>query len=601
MSQRREFTRNFSIIAHVDHGKSTLADRLLEVGMVMNDRTKKDQVLDSMDIERERGITIKANNASFDYTALDGNVYHLNLIDTPGHVDFNYEVSRSLTACEGVLLIVDASQGVEAQTLANFYLALDLDLKIIPVINKIDLPAADVEKTKLMIEDSLGLDSDEAIPISAKTGLNVKEVLEAICMHIPPPRGDDDKPVKALIYDSYFDTYMGVVAKVRMFDGVLKKGDPIYLMNTQKSFQITEVGVNRLSLLPQEKLVAGDVGYVVAGIKKVSDAKTGDTITNPSNPASDSIKGFKDAKPMVFAGLFPVNGEDFDNLVDAIEKLKLNDSAIIFERETSAALGFGFRVGYLGLLHMEIVQERLEREFNLYLITTAPSVKYKVITTKNEIFEFDNPSKFPDPVAIESCEEPYVKATVITPETYVGNIMGLVMDKRGIHLNTVYLTKDKVQLTYELPLSELIFEFYDRLKSLTKGYASLDYEECGYKKSNLVKMDILVNGDVVDALSSIVHRSKAEERGRVIIERLKNLIHRQQFAIPIQAAVGAKILARETISALRKDVTAKCYGGDISRKRKLLEKQKEGKKRMKQIGSVEIPQEAFLSILKTGD
>lgn len=599
--ERQKNTRNFSIIAHVDHGKSTLADRLLEVGMVTDARTKKDQILDSMDIERERGITIKANNASFEYKANDGNIYYLNLIDTPGHVDFNYEVSRSLTACEGVLLVVDASQGVEAQTLANFYLALELDLKIIPVINKIDLPAADVEKTKFMIEDSLGIDGDEAIPISAKTGINIKEVLEAIVQRIPAPKGDHSGPLKALIYDSYFDPYMGVVAKLRLFDGTLTKGDTIYLMNAQKQFQVTEVGINQLQLLPAPALEAGDVGYMIAGIKKVGDAKTGDTVTHQNRMANEAIQGFKDAKPMVFAGLFPINGEQFDELVDAIEKLKLNDSAIVFEKETSAALGFGFRVGYLGLLHMEIVQERLEREFNLSLITTAPSVKYRITTTKNEVFEIDNPSRFPDPVMIERSEEPFVKATIITPDQYVGNIMSLVIDKRGHHMDTLYLSKDKVQLTYEIPLAELIFEFYDKLKSYTKGYASLDYEEVGYRESKLSKMDILVNGEPVDALSNIVHKSKAEERGRVIIEKLKELIPRHQFMIPLQAAIGSKIVARESISALRKNVTAKCYGGDITRKKKLLEKQKEGKKRMKQIGSVEIPQEAFLSILKTGD
>jgi GTP-binding protein LepA len=601
VNERQKFTRNFSIIAHVDHGKSTLADRLLEIGLVTDKRTQKNQILDSMDIERERGITIKANNASFDYHAKDGNVYHLNLIDTPGHVDFTYEVSRSLAACEGVLLIVDASQGVEAQTLANLYLAMDLDLRIIPVINKIDLPSADIDKCKLMIEESLGLNPEEAIPISAKTGLNVQEVLEAICYLLPPPVGDVDAPLKALIYDSFFDTYMGVVAKVRLYDGRLKKGEMIHMMNIGRQFTVTEVGINRLSMVACEELQAGDVGYVVAGMKKMGDAKTGDTITHANRQTAEDVKGFKDAKPMVFAGLFPINGEDFDALVDAIEKLKLNDSALTFERENSAALGFGFRVGYLGLLHMEIVQERLEREFNLALITTAPSVKFRITTTKDEVVEVDNPSKWPDPILIGKSEEPFVKATIIAPESYVGNIMSLVIEKRGIHLDTVYLSKDKLQLTYELPLAELIFEFYDKLKSYTKGYASLDYEEVGYRDSKLVRMDILVNGEPVDALSSIVHKTKAEERGRVIIEKLKDLIPRHQFMIPLQAAIGSKVVARESISALRKNVTAKCYGGDISRKKKLLEKQKEGKKRMKQIGNVEIPQEAFLSILKTGD
>lgn len=601
MEDRQEYTRNFSIIAHVDHGKSTLADRLLEIGLVTNNRTKKDQILDSMDIERERGITIKANNASFDYLAENGKTYYLNLIDTPGHVDFNYEVSRSLLACEGVLLIVDASQGVEAQTLANLYLAMELDLRIIPIMNKIDLPSADIEKTKILIEEALGLDAEEAIPISAKTGVGVKDVLEAITKLIPPPKGSKEKPLKALVYDSIFDNYMGVVAKLRLFDGKVKKGDTIFFMNAEKEFHVTEVGINRLKLMETDHLEAGDVGYVVAGIKKVSDAKTGDTVTLKNNQADQAVQGFKDAKPMVFAGLFPINGEDFDTLVDAIEKLKLNDSAIIFERENSNALGFGFRVGYLGLLHMEIVQERLEREFNLDLITTAPSVKYRLTDPKGVTLEIDNPSKFPEQQFIVKSEEPYVKATIISPEEYVGNIMSLVMDKRGIHMDTIYLSQDKVQLTYELPLSELIFEFYDKLKSNTKGYASLDYEEVGYRESKLVKMEILVNGENVDALSTIVHKSKADDRGRSIIEKLKEIIPKQQFMIAIQAAIGAKIIARESISALRKNVTAKCYGGDISRKKKLLEKQKEGKKRMKQIGSVEIPQEAFLAVLKTGD
>lgn len=599
MSDKQQFIRNFSIIAHIDHGKSTLADRLLEIGQVTNDRTKKDQILDSMDIERERGITIKANNATFDYLAEDGNTYIMNLLDTPGHVDFTYEVSRSLKACERVLLIVDASQGVEAQTLANLYLAMEQDLEILPVMNKIDLPAADVEKTKIQIEESLGLDPQKAVAISAKTGLNVKEVLEQITKQIPSPKGNSNAPLKALVYDSYFDPYMGVVIKIRIFDGRIKKGDRILMMSTGKDFTVNEVGINRINLTPKESLETGEVGYIIAGIKKVSDAKTGDTVTLFSNPTKESVPGYKEAKPMVFAGLFPINGEQFDELVDAIEKLKLNDAALVFEKESSIALGFGFRVGYLGLLHMEIVQERLEREFNLDLITTAPSVKYIIRSKNGEVEEIDNPSRFPEPITIESTEEPYVKATVITPNEYVGNIMSLAMDKRGIQLDTVYLTQDKVQLTYEIPLAELIFEFYDKLKSFTRGYASLDYEPSGYKASQLVKMDILVNGEPVDALSMIVHRSKAEQRGREIIEKLKDLIPRHQFMIPLQAAVGGKILARESISALRKNVTAKCYGGDITRKKKLLEKQKEGKKRMKQIGNVEIPQEAFLAVLKT--
>ena len=601
MEYNIEKIRNFSIIAHIDHGKSTLADRLLELTMVTDNRTKKDQILDTMDIERERGITIKANNASFEYNANDGNKYFLNLIDTPGHVDFTYEVSRSLAACEGVLLIVDASQGVEAQTIANLYLAMEANLKIIPVINKIDLPSADIPKCLELIEDTLGLDPEEAIPISAKTGQNVQQVLEAVVSLIPPPKGDPKAPLKALIYDSYFDSYMGVVVKVRIFDGSVKKGDRIYFMGSEKDFIVTEVGINRLQLVSQEELQAGQVGYIIAGIKKVADARVGDTVTHFDRRTTEAVKGYKEAKPMVFSGLFPVNGEDFDELAEAIEKLKLNDAALVYEKETSLALGFGFRVGYLGLLHIEIVQERLEREFGLALITTAPSVKYRITTTKGEILEVDNPSKFPEPQFIEKTEEPYVKAKIITPNVYVGNIMTLAIEKRGIHVDTIYLGTDKVEMIFEIPLSELIFEFYDKLKSYSKGYASLDYEPIGYRESKLVKMDILVNHEVVDALSVIVHRSRAEQRGRAIIEKLKDIIPRHQFVIALQAAIGGKIIARENISAVRKNVTAKCYGGDITRKRKLLEKQKEGKKRMKQFGSVEIPQEAFLAILKTDD
>ncbi len=601
MIQDEKFIRNFSIIAHIDHGKSTLADRLLELGMVTNDRTKKDQILDTMDIERERGITIKANNASFDFHSKDGNTYLLNLIDTPGHVDFTYEVSRSLMACEGVLLIVDATQGVEAQTLANLYLAMESNLKIIPVINKIDLPSADIPKCMTLIEDTLGLDSEEAIPISAKTGKNVMEVLESITRLIPPPTGNNQSRLKALIYDSYFDTYMGVVVKVRIFEGTVRKGDRVLFMGSQIEHIVTEVGINRLQLTPQDEISAGQVGYLIAGIKKIADARTGDTITHVDNPTNEAVQGYKEAKPMVFSGLFPINGEQFDELTEAIEKLKLNDAALVYEKENSLALGFGFRVGYLGLLHMEIVQERLEREFNLDLITTAPSAKYRITNTKGEIFEVDNPSKFPDPQVIEIMEEPFVKATIITPNEYVGNIMSLVIEKRGVQTDSIYLDQDKVQMIYEIPLAELIFEFYDKLKSYSKGYASLDYEPIGYKQSQLVKLDILVNHEPVDALSTIVHRTRAEQRGRAIIEKLKSLIPKQQFVIAIQAAVGSKVLGRESISAVRKNVTAKCYGGDITRKKKLLEKQKEGKKRMKQFGSVEIPQEAFLAVLKTSD
>ena len=598
---KQEYIRNFSIIAHIDHGKSTLADRLLEFCQITDDRTKKAQILDSMDIERERGITIKANNATFEYKALDGNTYLMNLIDTPGHVDFTYEVSRSLKACEGVLLIVDASQGVEAQTLANLYLAMEHDLEIIPVINKIDLPAANIEKCKLDIEESLGLDSDIAIPVSAKTGKNIQAVLEAIIKYIPAPKGDEKKSLKAIVYDSYFDPYLGIVIKTRIFDGILKKEDSIFFMSNKKSYIVNSLGINQIQLTAKDSLKSGEVGYIISGIKQIKDAQIGDTITHTNKKAEEPIGGFKEAKPMVFSGLYPVNGDDFDDLVEAMEKLQLNDASIFYEKENSNALGFGLRVGYLGLLHMEITQERLEREFNLFLINTAPSVQYEVLNTKDEWSIIDNPSKLPERNFIQIIQEPYVKATIILPNEYVGNIMSLAIEKRGIHQDTVYLSKDKVQLTYEIPLAELIFEFYDKLKSYSKGYASLDYDPIDYKKSDLVKMDILVNGEKVDALSMIVHKTKAEKRGREIIEKLKDCIPRHQFMIPLQAAIGSKIIARENISALRKNVTAKCYGGDITRKRKLLEKQKEGKKRMRQVGSVEIPQEAFLSILKTKD
>ena len=597
----QKYIRNFSIIAHIDHGKSTLADRLLEFCQITNERTKKEQILDSMDIERERGITIKANNVTFQYIAQDGDTYLLNLIDTPGHVDFNYEVSRSLKACEGVLLIVDASQGVEAQTLANLYLAMEHNLEIVPVMNKIDLPAADIEKCKLSIEENLGLDSNMAIQVSGKTGENIDSLLEAIVKYIPAPKGDSHKPLKALIYDSYFDHYLGVVIKTRIFDGVLKKEDNIFFISNQKSYSVHEIGINQIQLISKDKLQAGEVGYLISGIKQIKDAQIGDTITHTNRKTKNYITGFKQAKPMVFSGLYPISGEDFDRLLEAMEKLQLNDASILYEKESSNALGFGLRVGYLGLLHMEITQERLEREFGLSLINTAPSVQYQVLDTKNEWIMIDNPSKLPEKNFIQSIQEPYVKANVILPNQYVGNIMSLAVEKRAIHQNTIYISEDKVQLTYEIPLAELIFEFYDKLKSYSKGYASLDYEPIDYKKSDLVKMDILVNGEKVDALSMIVHKSKAEKRGREIIEKLKDSIPRHQFMIPLQAAIGSKIIARENISALRKNVTAKCYGGDITRKKKLLEKQKEGKKRMRQVGNVEIPQEAFLSILKTKD
>ncbi|HMY45555.1 MAG TPA: translation elongation factor 4 [Leptospiraceae bacterium] len=601
MSVDQKLIRNFSIIAHIDHGKSTLADRILGLGGVTNARTSKDQILDSMDIERERGITIKMNSATFNYKTMDGITYIYNLIDTPGHVDFTYEVSRSLAACEGVLLVVDASQGVEAQTLANLYLAMEANLRIIPVINKIDLPAADVPRCLDLIEKTLGLDPTEAIAVSAKTGLNVPAILESIAKLIPAPSGDLNAPLRAMIYDSYYDSYCGAVMKVRIVDGILRKGDRVSFMSHPRDYQVTEVGITAITNFPKDELAAGEVGYVIAGIKSVEDTRVGDTVTLTSRPASVALPGYRDAKPMVFAGLFPVNGEDYPQLKDAIVKLKMNDAALTFEPETSNALGFGYRVGYLGLLHMEIVQERLEREFNLALINSAPSVKYRITFTNGTVEEIDNPANWPDPQRIEKMEEPYVHANVLTPPEYVGNILALFQDKRGIQENMIYLADGKVQLIYAMPLSELIFEFYDKLKSCSRGYASLDYEPHEYRESDLVKVDILVNAEPVDALAMIVHRGRADMRGRHLVDKLKELIPRQQFQIPLQAAVGAKVIARENISALRKNVTAKCYGGDITRKKKLLEKQKEGKKRMKQIGSVEIPQEAFLALLKTDE
>jgi len=593
-----ENIRNFSIIAHIDHGKSTLADRLLEISEVTNKRTQKSQILDSMDIERERGITIKSNSATFTYKAKNGESYLFNLIDTPGHVDFTFEVTRSLAACEGVLLLVDATQGIQAQTLANFYLALESDLMILPVINKVDLPSADVDKVKAQIEKSLGLDPNDAVSVSAKTGLGVDDLMEAIVKHIPAPKLEANKPLRALLFDAYFDAYRGVVAKLRVFEGELKKNDRIKFMRKGTVYNVNEIGVSRISLVPLEGLSTGEVGYVVTGLKNVSDVMLGDTVTLESNPAKEPWIKYRDVKPMVFSGLYPVNSDDYENLKEAMEKLALNDAALAFEPENSDALGFGYRVGYLGLLHMEIVQERLEREFDLNLISTAPSVVYKVTTVKGSNF-VDNPSLFPDPGIIEYIEEPYVKVNIISPTEYLGNIMTILQEKRGESVAMNYLETTTVQIIYLLPLAEMIFEFYDRLKSASRGYASLDYEFAEYRKSDLVKMDILVHHNTVDALSMIVHRSHADTRGRDIIAQLKELIKKHQFQIPIQAAIGAKIIARESISALRKNVTAKCYGGDITRKKKLLEKQKEGKKRMKMVGSVEIPQEAFLSVLKS--
>lgn len=596
-----EHIRNFCIIAHIDHGKSTLADRLIEATGTLTKREMEAQVLDSMDLERERGITIKAQSVRLLHTAKDGKQYTLNLIDTPGHVDFSYEVSRSLAACEGALLVVDAAQGVEAQTLANVYLALEHDLEIIPVINKIDLPSADVERVKKEIEDIIGLDASEAILASAKSGIGIQDILEAIVERVPAPEDKSDQPTRALIFDSRFDSYKGAIAYVRVKEGSLKKRDIIRMMHDQKDFEVTELGVFTPNLLPVDELTCGAVGCVAASIKNVGDCHVGDTITKADNPAAEPLPGYRKAVSMVYCGLYPTDSKDYDNLRDALEKLNLNDAALEYEPETSIALGFGFRCGFLGLLHMDVIQERLEREYNLTLITTAPSVNYKVHKTNGEVLEIDNPSKLPPPTEIDFIEEPYVKATTIVPKDFVGAIMELSQDKRGEYQSMEYLDETRVSIVYHLPLGEIIYDYFDKLKSATKGYASLDYELIGYQASPMVKMDILLNGEPVDALSIIVHKDRAATRGRALAEKLKELIPRQMFEIPIQAAVGNKIVARETVKAWRKDVLAKCYGGDISRKRKLLEKQKEGKKRMKAVGSVEIPQEAFMAILKVDD
>ena len=593
--------RNFCIIAHIDHGKSTIADRLIEYTGTLQKREMEAQVLDSMDLERERGITIKAQSVRILYKAQDGEEYILNLIDTPGHVDFSYEVSRSLAACEGALLVVDAAQGVEAQTLANVYLALEHDLEIIPVINKIDLPSADPERVKQEIEDIIGLDASEAVLCSAKSGIGIPDILEAIVNKVPAPPDKSDEPTRALIFDSRFDAYKGAIAYVRVKEGTIKAKDTIRMMHDQKDFDVTELGIFTPNLVPVQELPCGSVGCIAASIKNVADCHVGDTVTLADNPVLEPLPGYRKAVSMVYCGLYPTESKDYENLRDALEKLQLNDAALEYEAETSLALGFGFRCGFLGLLHMDVIQERLEREYNLTLITTAPSVNYKVYKTNGEMLEVDNPAKLPPPTEIDYIEEPYVKATTIVPKDFVGTIMELSQDKRGEYQSMEYLDETRVSVVYHLPLSEIIYDYFDKLKSATKGYASLDYELIGYKQSPMVKMDILLNGEPVDALSIIVHKDRAATRGRALAEKLKELIPRQMFEIPIQAAVGTKIVARETVKAWRKDVLAKCYGGDISRKRKLLEKQKAGKKRMKAVGSVEIPQEAFMAILKVED
>ncbi|MEK6602964.1 MAG: translation elongation factor 4 [Nitrospirota bacterium] len=595
------YIRNFSIIAHIDHGKSTLADRLLEYTGAITPRESREQILDAMDLERERGITIKAHTVTIRYKAEDGNEYLLNLIDTPGHVDFTYEVSRSLAACEGALLLVDASQGVEAQTIANAHLAIDNNLTIIPVVNKVDLASADVEGAKRQIEDVIGLDAHDAIATSAKAGLGTKDILEAVVHRIPPPAGDPQAPLKALVFDTWFDNYQGVTVLARVGDGAIAPGMKVRMMGTAQVFEVLEVGIFNPKRTKQDRLETGEVGYVVAGIRRIGDTRIGDTITEADRPTATPYPGYKEAKPMVFCGLYPTDSDLFEDLRDALEKLRLNDSSFVYEPETSLALGFGFRCGFLGLLHMEIIQERLEREYALDLISTTPTAVYRVTTTKGDVLYIDNPAKLPEPNHIELFEEPFIKATIITPEAYVGNLLALCQERRGTQQSLTYLNPTRVMLVYEMPLNEIVLDFYDRLKSKTQGYASLDYEIIGYQPSELVKVDLLLNGESVDALSFIVHRDKAITRGRQVAEKMKEFIPRQMFEVAIQAAIGSKIIARETVGAMKKNVTAKCYGGDISRKRKLWDKQKEGKKRMKQIGRVEVPQEAFLALLKVTD
>lgn len=594
--------RNFCIIAHIDHGKSTLADRLLQTTGTISEREMQNQALDDMDLERERGITIKSHAIQMNYS-YEGNEYVLNLIDTPGHVDFSYEVSRSIAACEGALLIVDASQGIEAQTISNLYLALEHDLQIIPILNKMDLPGAMPDEVSDQIVELIGCDESEIIRASGKTGLGVNDILASVIENIPAPTGNENEPLQAMIFDSVFNPFRGIIAYFRVKNGIIKKGQRIRFYNTKRDYNAEEIGILKMGLVPQKELRTGDVGYIISGIKQANEVKVGDTITSTENPCTDAIKGFEDVKPMVFAGIYPVDTEDYEELRYSMEKLQLNDSSLVFEPESSAALGFGFRCGFLGMLHMEIIQERLDREFNMTVITTVPNVSYKSYLKKNpdEMIVVNNPSELPDPAGMERIEEPYIKAQVITKTEYVGAIMTLCIEKRGELKNQVYLTQDRVEITFEMPLAEIVFDFYDRLKSVSRGYASFDYHPIGYRASDLIKMDLLLNAEQVDALSALVHRSNAFDLGKRICLKLKELIPRQQFEIPIQAAIGAKIIARETIKALRKDVTAKCYGGDITRKRKLLEKQKAGKKRMRQVGKVEVPQEAFLAVLKLND
>ncbi len=601
MTYQQDKIRNFCIIAHIDHGKSTLADRFLQKSHAVSDRDFQEQMLDSMDIERERGITIKSQAVTIEYPSRDGHTYQLNLVDTPGHVDFSYEVSRAITSCEGALLLIDASQGVEAQTLSNMYMALEHDLDMIPVVNKMDLPSADLERVAHQIEHDLGLEREMIYPVSAKTGKNVEELIEGLIKWIPAPKGSPENPLKCNIFDSHYDPYRGVVIHIRIFEGTIRSGDEILIMSNGAAYKVEELGMFKLGLSPEKELKAGQVGYIIAGIKNIGDIRVGDTITLKNSPCAEALPGFREVKPVVFSSIYPVDTNQYEELQGAIDKLKLNDASLIYEKDASAALGFGFRCGFLGLLHLEVVQERLEREFGLNIVLTSPSVRYRLTRQDGTTYYLDNPAEYPDPGSIQMSEEPYISADIITPSDFLGSIMTLCMGKRGIQTSMSYLDEKRVEIKFDMPLAEVLFDFYDKLKSISRGYASFDYELTGFRETNLVKMDILINGDRVDALSQLVHKDNAYERGKRVCKKLKQEITRQQFKIPIQAAIGNTVISRETISALRKDVTSKCYGGDISRKRKLLEKQKEGKKRMKMVGNVELPQSAFLSVLKTGD